>query len=111
MRNYTVYVLLRHEHVEGSVETQPCEVGWANEAIFYLTVHENHALSDPIIVQAQISPDGINWVDNETSPLIITDLGLHYMKLHDFGGWLRVTIKGDGKPLKCVMTTQLSLKE
>ncbi|MCK9524105.1 MAG: hypothetical protein M0R76_13845 [Proteobacteria bacterium] len=111
MRNYAVYVLLRQEQIIEPVTTEPCETGWATEAIFFLTVHKKHQSTSAIVARSQISADGINWIDNDSPPLIITDTGTYAMKLRDFGGWLRLTIKGSEGSLGCVITSQLSLKE
>ena len=59
--------LERHRVFSGDFATEPYECAWATEAIFFIRVESCKGESPELRAQVQISPDGINWVDEGTS--------------------------------------------
>jgi len=109
MRNFTTYVLLRQEAVGTNAWTEPCETGWATEAIFFVKIHALSSEKVPISARAQISVDGINWID-DGGALFMETKGDYCLKLREFGGWLRLALAcPDGAGFTA--TVQLALKE
>ena len=85
-------VVCRNETWRGQAATEPYECAWAREAIIFV-----RALKPPRLPQGgmharvQISPDGMNWVDEGTLvPLPDTKGTLTFARPGPFGGWLRV---------------------
>ena len=115
MRNFVTYVLLRQEYLGNDTATEPCETGWAAEAIFFLKIHETHMLGtcpDDFILEAkaQISVDGIHWIDHASLPLVMRKEGDYCLSVREFGGWLRLVFRCNRDP-NCIATVQLALKE
>lgn len=110
MRNFLTYVLLRQETLETITVTEPCETGWASEAIFFLHIQSTDNSTYTVTVKAQISVDGINWIDHEILPLMIHSDGHYFLKMKEFGGWLRLFIHTTQSE-NCIATVQLALKE
>lgn len=88
MRQFAQIVLERRIRHVGSFFTEPFETAWASEAIFFLTVEELQA--PELRARVQISPDGINWVDEGTSSTPINQTGISFLRVRHFGGWLRL---------------------
>jgi hypothetical protein len=89
MKQFSQIVLERRTRHAESFATEPFEAAWASEAIFFLTVEELEAAR--IDARVQISPDGINWVDEGTRFPAIETPGLHFVRVKHFGGWLRLS--------------------
>ena len=109
MRQSHTAVVERNQLWEGDwfeYGTEPYEVGWSHEAIFFVQIlraEERHArCPDPIVrAKVQISPDGIHWCDM-TSDSVKTvapflSLGLKaskgeigFLQVSHYGGWLRL---------------------
>ena len=106
MRQFQTSVLELRETISAGYTTQPFECAWATEAIFF--VHTDEAADSDLTAHAQISPDGIRWLD-EGSVLHVpaTDQG-SFVRLGNFGGWLRLRFDGEGATR---MTIRLALKE
>ncbi len=82
----------------GSFATEPHEAGWADEALALVYVREAHGPAPKLVLQAQISADGVRWLNHSAPPLVITDSGAHYLPLGQFGNWLRVAAEVSGGP-------------
>lgn len=109
MRHFQTVVLERLKSFRGGFETEPYEVGWANEALAFVRLHEVGA--DATMESfVQVSPDGINWVDEGTRFPPLREVGDYFVRVSQFGGWLRLrnTIVGTEPELK--MTIHLVLK-
>ena len=113
MRNTLTAVLVRGEWLHGAFETEPYEVAWAAEAVFFVRVMGvRGAASEGAAVdwKVQLSPDGIRWVDEGT--VLHVDAqpeALVFARVGHFGGWLRLVCKvPEGLDVQPVVT--LSLK-
>lgn len=111
MRQSHTAVLARNETWTGKVTTEPYEVAWASEAIFFLRPLESADVPGDVTLAVQISPDGIHWCDHgarlpvDGDPQTPTSV-----QVHNFGGWLRLSGKlPDDVAVKVVV--YLSLKE
>ncbi len=108
-RSYTA-VVERNVLWTGEFATEPYEAAWASEAIFFL-----RALDTPSDfsgeARAQISADGIHWVDEGTSFALPAEQdAVTFCRLSHFGGWLRlVGTLSSGNAIKVIVT--LVLKE
>lgn len=92
MKQFYTVVLDRFKDVIENYETEPYEVGWANEAMFFVRIHK---LSAKAIVNArvQISYDGIVWIDEGTSFSPMNAAGDYFARVTHFGGWLRLALE------------------
>ena len=92
MRNAYTAVIARGEPWQGSLQTEPYEVAWAGEALFFVRVLEAEG-SGQAIARVQMSPDGMHWV-NEGSQLTIAATAGHlsFVRVGAFGGWLRLSV-------------------
>ncbi len=108
MKQFYTVVLDRFKELSGTFETEPYEAGWADEAIFFVRIHE----LDPkttINARVQISYDGIVWVDEGTTFEPIQTKGDHFVRVTHFGGWLRIALDA-GKSSSYKATLSLVLK-
>lgn len=101
MRQSQSGVLERGFDLDQRHATEPFEVAWAGEARFF--VHFiGEAPGVTVSFQAQISPDGINWIDHESVPAVESEaIGLLSIPVTHFGHWLRLTttrLSGDASP-------------
>jgi len=109
MRNfYTTVVELNQDFVD-HVSTAPYEAAWAAEAIFFVTAAQ--AEFDSLALRVQISPDGINWVDEGSTVEAAPDGTLAWARVLHFGGFLRLAGEFTGKNRRGVLTVHLALKE
>ncbi len=106
---YTSVVELR-QPINAAFASEPYECGWANEAIFFLNLHPDQANFERAMVQPQISPDGIHWVDAPAGELTVTHGGLYALRQTHFGGWLRVKLTLEGAARAAMITLHLALK-
>lgn len=109
MLNSNTVVLERLKDFSGAFETEPYEAGWAREAIFFLRVH-SIAAGTAVHAHAQISVDGIEWIDEGTLVAPISGEGTRFLKVAHFGGWLRLRVVLGGNTPAARMTIQLVLK-
>ncbi|MGO1768808.1 MAG: DUF6385 domain-containing protein [Microbacterium sp.] len=105
---YTAVVELRQTFDDG-IETHPYECGWADEAIFFV---ENHDADRGTVValRAQISPDGVRWLDEGTR---ITIERSGFLRLRHFGGFIRLVGTAqstDGAQASVTVSVRLALK-
>lgn len=108
MRQFNMSVVERREPFDGSFTTHPFEAAWASEAIVFLRV-ESMTPGASITARAQISADGLRWLDEGTQFDPITADGDGFVRLRHFGGWLRLA--GDVAGGSAEITVQLALKE
>lgn len=104
-------VLERNTELSGEFCTEPMEVAWATEARWFVQVLRAEP-GDRIDAIAQISPDGLTWLDLESDQVHArTGEGLLSWPVSLFGGWLRlrgnVASRGTGVQVRIY----LSLKE
>ena len=107
MRQSHTAVVERNQCWEGDFATEPYEVGWSHEAIFFVRILR--AEERPIVTaRVQISPDGIHWcdMDNESVrsncgsgnkiDLSASKDALAFAQVSHYGGWLRLagTVEG-----------------
>lgn len=90
MKQSHTTVLERNTEWRGRFETEPYEVGWAGEAIFFLRVLEASARYIDADAQVQISPDGIHWANEWSTMSISADGSTTYCRVSHFGAWLRL---------------------
>ncbi|HBY97923.1 MAG TPA: hypothetical protein DEP84_28950 [Chloroflexi bacterium] len=101
----------RAQPLRGEFSTEPYEAGWASEALIFIKVREAMGSGQTLEAWVQISPDGIDWVDEGTQFPAIGAKGLYCVKLKHFGNWLRVAgrVGGSDNPVKA--TVYVALKE
>jgi hypothetical protein len=94
LRESVTYVIARNETWTGAAATEPVEAGWATEAVFFV-----RALADPLAdpegrlprIRAQISPDGMRWIDEGACAAMPTSVDdLQALRVRHFGNWLRL---------------------
>ena len=107
---YTAHLEIKRDFTE-DFQTHPYEAGWASEAIFFIRVESVAGEGASLEAAVQISPDGLNWVDEGTRFEPIGAEGLHFVRVKHFGGWLRLDcrISGDGACFRPLVN--LALKE
>ncbi len=111
LRRSATAVLERNTRWQGDVETEPWEVGWASEAIFFVRLLDRDAAASLGGTQfrVQLSPDGIEWID-EGSTLLHNGESMMSIRVRHFGGWLRLA--ASIPPDQCLQViVYLSLKE
>lgn len=106
MKQFYTVVLDRMTEFEGLLDSEPYEAGWADEVIAFIRVHE-HEQNYTASAKLQISPDGINWIDEGASIELNSETNVNFLRTKNFGGWLRLQITCTGK---CMVTTYLALK-
>ena len=102
-------VVERNTLWEGEFVTEPYEVGWSHEAIFFVRILR--AEERPTVkARVQIAPDGLHWCDaNHESvkskygsgrgnriDMSASKDDLTFAQVSHYGGWLRLagTVKG-----------------
>jgi hypothetical protein len=107
LRNAYTAVIARGDLWSGKVHTEPYEVAWASEAIFFIHLmpeSKNHI--GAAFAHVQISPDGLHWVKEGTSFALpnIPDT-VSFTRVSNFGGWLRLEVDiPSGSEYKVVAT-------
>ena len=94
LRRSLTAVLEKNSTFESDFETEPYEVAWASEARWFLRIFE---ISGTLRVYAQVSPDGLEWCAEGSPALEIREKGLYSFSLRDFGHWLRIAAKLEGR--------------
>lgn len=100
-------VLERRLPISGPHTTHPYETSWAREAIFFVQTEKTQCT---LSVQAQISPDGLHWIDLDAPVSISPDQQLAALRLTVFGGWLRLSIDGASEASPSTVLIHLALK-
>ncbi|MBD3306198.1 hypothetical protein GF339_07400 [candidate division KSB3 bacterium] len=111
MRNFYTVVLERMNTFTEDFATEPYETGWASEAMFFIRVHEMAGSKVELDSVVQVSADGIEWIDEGTSFLMMRQPGNSFVKVTHFGGWLRLRNELSGSNPKVKVTIHLVLKE
>ncbi|MEO7940469.1 MAG: hypothetical protein ABIR55_17705 [Burkholderiaceae bacterium] len=98
MRNAYTAVIARGDWWEGQLQTEPYEVAWASEAIFFIRVMQTGDATSPGLASAmarvQLSPDGMHWVDEGNSLRIPAHAdALVFARVREFGGWMRLAVE------------------
>lgn len=111
MRHSITQPLERHTDITGAFATEPFECAWAGEALFFIRVQEVEGQSPTLNARVQISPDGINWVDEGSAfdPLVKQEM--KYLRVSHFGGWLRLVGEAGGENVRFNVMIHLVLKE
>ena len=108
-QSYTA-VVERATGLEGSFATEPYEVGWAREAVLFLKVLRLTE-GGRLAARVQISPDGVDWVDEGAVFAPVSGPGTHFVKLTNFGSWLRVAGDVQGSGAAADVVVYIALKE
>lgn len=87
--------------------THPYEAGWASEALFFVRTNGAHP---ELVVQPQVSPDGIDWVDHDAPVILPAEAGLIKVGMAQFGTWIRLLITGATEDAPAVIFVHLALK-
>ncbi len=100
MRQSHTAVVERNQLWEGDFATEPYEVGWSHEAIFFVRILRAEE-SPTVSARVQISPDGIHWCDEGSRLNFVVQHALDkpsFVRVSHYGGWLRLagTVK-DGR--------------
>lgn len=111
MRHFHHAVLDRHQTYTKAFASEPYEAAWAREAIFFLRVDAIHGPNTTLHVAVQISPDGVNWLDEGSALPPLREPGLHFLRVSHFGGWLRLRGELTGEAPRIELTLALDLKE
>ncbi|MFT5366806.1 MAG: hypothetical protein ACI8V2_001756 [Candidatus Latescibacterota bacterium] len=111
MRQSHTAIIERNITWQGTFETEPYEVAWASEAIFFVRTLGAVGDVEEVTARVQISPDGIRWCDEGTVVLLSGEIdGVTFGKVSHFGTFLRlVGDLTDGVTLTVIVA--LSLKE
>lgn len=105
---YTSVVELR-QHFPGPIRTHPYECGWADEAIFFVDLHDPRP-GDVLVLRTQLSADGIRWLDE--GGVIETNTSA-FTRVRHFGGFLRLAggvHRADGTEAGATVSVRLALK-
>jgi hypothetical protein len=111
MRQFQNSVLDFKLVVTGAYESAPLEAAWASEAMFFLRLEESRGEGFAFHARAQISVDGVNWIDEGTEFPPLAGDGQYVIRLKHFGGWLRLVGEVAGAGSAAEVTTNLVLKE
>ncbi len=92
----------------GEWTTEPQEVGWAREAIFFIRALKPPRWPEgPLEAQVQVSPDGIHWADlGREMRLPAREGEMTFLPVRHFGGWLRLAVT---LPAEAEITVLVSL--
>ncbi len=91
MRESHTAVVERNVEWRGDFVVEPYEVAWAGEAIYFVRALSVDGVPADATAHAQISPDGMRWVDDGTTlPLPAAPDEVTFARVTHFGGWLRV---------------------
>ena len=82
----------------GPYDLEPHEAGWAAEATTIVYVREVDGPSPVLNLRAQISVDGMRWIDFDRAFAPISQPGGYFLTLSHFGNWLRLVGEVSGGP-------------
>ncbi|MEZ4861174.1 MAG: hypothetical protein R3C14_07705 [Caldilineaceae bacterium] len=94
MRESHTAVIERNVTWRGTFATEPYEVAWAGEAIFFVRVLAKENLPAILAAHVEISPDGMHWCHEGEILYLPTEEyegDLAFCRVTHFGGWLRLT--------------------
>jgi len=97
MRHSQTAVLERDLTVSDDFETEPYEAGWAIEGRWFVQVLATSG-DATIVLQTQISADGLVWCDLDDHTYTATEEGVISWPVREFGQWLRLRgqLRGSG---------------
>jgi hypothetical protein len=104
---FATSVIERRLEISAVHTTHPYEAGWAGEAVFFIQVEGRHP---ELSIQAQISPDGLHWIDRGRSCVMSAQEEIASIDLVNFGGWLRLAISGATPEQPATVLVHLALK-
>ena len=110
MKEFHTSVVELRQPIMTPFSSEPYECGWASEATFFVTLHEEQHPSTEILVRPKISPDGIHWTDAAVAPIAMTQSGLYALSLTNFGGWLKLDFTTTNTAQAALITVHLALK-
>ena len=90
LKESTTAALLRGQRVNNGYTTEPYEVGWATEALFFILTMKNSVKG---MIHTQFSPDGINWTDTDLKMELPPTGNVSFIRISHFGNWLRFRIE------------------
>lgn len=98
MKHFQASAVERRIWVDSELTSHPMEAGWAGEALFFLIVEEVEG-DARLSVAVQLSADGIHWVNEGTWFDYVTEPGTSFVRVREFGNWLRVRgeVEGEGR--------------
>lgn len=91
-------------------QTHPYECGWADEAIFYILVEDMKGENAELKAKVQISLDGIHWAEEGTEFAPIRECGLHFVKVREFGNYIRLATEISGRDAEFKLLVQIACK-
>ncbi len=97
----------RRTVLTGDYGTHPYEAGWAVEALFYVRTEGPHPT---LTIQAQVSPDGVDWLDRGAPVVLASDRSLVDLELYGFGTWIRLFVAGSTSEQPTTLSVHLALK-
>lgn len=110
MRESITAVVARNDQWKGQASSEPCEVAWATEAVIFLRNLASEGTPEAARAWVQISPDGLNWIDEGTLLAVPKHGEISSARIRNFGTYLRVsTVLPEGSSFKALLT--ISLKE
>jgi hypothetical protein len=105
LRESTTAVLVRGERVAGGYASEPYEAGWASEAVVFVLGMDDSAGGD---LHLQISPDGMNWIDEGPAIELPAARGVGFGRIAHFGNWLRFELRlPEGAERRITLTLHL----
>ncbi|GAB3440526.1 DUF6385 domain-containing protein [Actinophytocola sediminis] len=107
MLTFATSVIERRLEIKETHFTHPFEAGWASEAVFFIQIEGTHP---ELSIQAQISPDGLHWIDRGGPCVVSTQEEIAAIDLLNFGGWLRLAITGATDDQRARVLVHLALK-
>jgi hypothetical protein len=90
MRQSHTAIIERDVTWTGKFETEPYEVGWASEAIYFVRVLEKDGQVGRGHAKPQISPDGMHWCDEGTLMGFQESKDVAFVRIARFGTYLRL---------------------
>ena len=111
LRHSYTAVVERANPLKGDFATEPYEAGWARESLVFIKVRDKMDDGSEIRARVQISPDGIEWVDEGAAFPVIRDKGVYFVKVTNFGNWLRVAGRVIGTDAQVKALVYVVLKE
>ncbi|WP_440710702.1 hypothetical protein [Herbiconiux sp. YIM B11900] len=109
MKTFSTSVIELRQPFENEVLTHPFECGWADEALFFVEVHDADE-GTTLTLRVQLSADGIRWLDEGTE---ISTSGSAFARVDHFGGFLRLAGSAtdrDGATTPVTVSVRLALK-
>ena len=110
LQSYTA-VVERSKPLSGDFATEPYEAAWAREALIFIRIREDTEGSPTVRARVQISPDGLHWVDEGTEFPAIERPGVYFVRVREFGSWLRVAGRVDPGGAEAKALVYIALKE